>query len=477
MRIRSARIRIALWNTALFAVFLAALAAAGYWFLSYTSLERVDEFLAESGGAIASAIEFERNNGAPDSVAIRAVVSSMQLPDIAVHVFDEGSGLALSSYEGLRFMRPEFDTLDAALADSLAQAARAAPQEPELSTIVTADQAVRVFTFPTNIAGQRLMIGVAQVMTVRSRLLRDVRFALWVGFPLAVLLAALGVLWLAGKSLAPVDSMSTRAREIGASNLHQRLPVANPGDELGRLATAFNELLGRLEQAFETQARFAADASHELRTPVAVISGESELALSRQERPRDELVGALKIIHGESQRLRAIVDDLFLLARADSGERMVRPTPLHLRDLLDDSALSVRTLAASEGVFVGVRGIESAPIEGDEALLRRAIDNVLVNAIKYSRHGGTVDVDLSDEGSRWRVDIRDAGTGIPLEARERVFERFFRTDDARASRRADGAGLGLAIARWIARAHKGDIELVDSSETGSTFRLVLPKSA
>ena len=232
----------------------------------------------------------------------------------------------------------------------------------------------------------------------------------------------------------------------------------------------------RLEQAFEIQARFAADASHELRTPVAVISGESELALSRQERPRDELVGALKIIQGESQRLRAIVDDLFLLARADSGERMVRPTPLHLRDLLDDSALSVRTLASSEGVFVDVRGIEAAPIEGDEALLRRAIDNLLVNAIKYSRHGGKVDVDLSDEGARWRVDIRDAGNGIPPEAHERVFERFDRTDDARASRRADGAGLGLAIARWVARAHEGDVVLVDSSETGSTFRLVLPKS-
>jgi heavy metal sensor kinase len=307
-------------------------------------------------------------------------------------------------------------------------------------------------------------------------LLRDVRFALWVGYPLVVLLASLGGLWLAGKSLAPVDSMSTRAREIGASNLHERLPVANAGDELGRLATAFNELLGRLEQAFEIQARFAADASHELRTPVAVISGESELALSRQERPRDELIGALTIIQGESRRLRAIVDDLFLLARADSGERMVRPTPLHLRDLLDDSALSVRTLASSEGVFVDVRGIEAAPIEGDEALLRRAIDNLLVNAIKYSRHGGKVDVDLSDEGARWRVDIRDAGSGIPQEAHEHVFERFFRTDDARASRRSDGAGLGLAIARWVARAHNGEVELVDSSATGSTFRLVLPKS-
>lgn len=477
MRVRSVRTRIALWNTALFAVFLAVLAVAGYWFLSYTSLERVDEFLAESGGTIASAIEFERNNGASDSVAIRTVLSSMQLPDVAIHVYNQGSRQALSSSEGLRFKRPELGPMEAALADSLAHAARTAPLQPNLTTILVADQAVRVLTFPTDVAQQRLMIAVAQVMTVRARLLRDVRFALWVGLPLVVALASLGGLWLAGKSLAPVDAMSTRAREIGASNLHQRLPVANAGDELGRLATTFNELLARLEQAFETQARFAADASHELRTPVAVISGESELALSREDRQREELVGALKIIRSESHRLRAIVDDLFLLARADSGERMLlRPTPLHLRDLIEDSALSVRTLASSEGVLLDVRGLDTAPIAGDEALLRRAIDNLLVNAIKYSRHGGTVEVDLADDGTRWCVDIRDAGHGIPPAARERVFERFFRTDDARASRRADGAGLGLAIARWIARAHNGDIELVASSERGSTFRLVLPKS-
>lgn len=476
MRVRSVRIRIALWNTALFAAFLAVLAAVGYWFLSYTSLERVDEFLAESGSTVAAAIKFEHDNGAADTVAIRIVLSSMQLPDVAVDVYNEGSGEAMSSYEALRFIRPELDELEAALADSLADAARDAPTEPDLRTIYFQDQAVRVFTFPTQLARQRLVVGVAQVMTVRSRLLRDVRFALWVGFPLVVALASLGGLWLAGKSLAPVDAMSARARAIGASNLHQRLPVANEADELGRLATAFNELLARLEQAFETQARFAADASHELRTPVAVISGETELALSRQERPRDELVGALQIIQSESHRLRAIVDDLFLLARADSGERMLRPTPLHLRDLLDDSALSTRTLAASEGVFVDVRGLETAPIEGDETLLRRAIDNLLVNAIKYSRHGGKVDINLSDDGTRWRVDIRDSGMGIPPGAHERVFERFYRTDDARASRRADGAGLGLAIARWVVRAHKGDIDLVDSSDAGSTFRLVLPKA-
>src|SRR5574341_1716640 len=178
MRVRSVRIRIALWNTALFAAFLAAFAAVGYWFLAYTSLERVDEFLAESGNTIESAIQFEHRNGAPDTVAIRTVLSTMQLPDVAVHVYNQGSGQALSSYEGLRFKRPEFDALEAALADSLANAARAAPMEPDLTTILTHDQAVRVFTFPMNLAKQQLMIGVAQVMTVRSRLLRDVRLAL-----------------------------------------------------------------------------------------------------------------------------------------------------------------------------------------------------------------------------------------------------------------------------------------------------------
>ena len=473
--LRSIRARLAMWYTASFAVFVGVLAIASYWFLAYTSQERVDEFLAESGSTIASAVEFERNLGAADTVAMRTVVASMRLPDVAVYVVDELGGRTLSSYEGLRFRRTELRALERALADSLARAARRAPREPALATMVTAGQDVRLLTLPYRLGNRSIMIAVAQVMTARTGMLRDARWALGLGLPLALALASLGGWWMAGRALVPLDAMSRRAREISASRLHERLPVSSAGDELGRLADAFNGLLGRLEQSFEAQARFVADASHELRTPVAVISGETELALARADRPREELVEALRVIGDEGRRLRDIVGDLFLLARADAGEPMVRASALHLRDLVDDSVHAVRTLAAMRGVRVQVMGADEAPIVGDESLLRRAIDNLVVNAIKYSPDGGAVDVELSDAGRHWQVDVRDAGPGLAPETHNRLFERFFRTGDARAAVPAEGAGLGLAIARWVARAHQGDAVLAASTSAGSTFRLLIGK--
>ncbi|MEP7381358.1 MAG: ATP-binding protein [Gemmatimonadota bacterium] len=476
MLVRSIRLRIAQWYIAIFAPFLALLALTAYWFLAYTSQERVDEFLAESAATVAATIEFERKEGAADTVATERVVAALRLPDIAVTVIDEASGRALSSYEGARIRRTGMRPLERQIAAALARAASAAPRDPALVTLHAVGQDVRVLTLPYAISKRRLIIGVAQLMTARTLMLRDARLAIGVGLPLVMVIASVGGWWLAGKGLSPVDDMSRQAQRIGATNLHQRLPVANPGDELGRLATVFNGLLARLETTFEAQARFAADASHELRTPVAVISGEAEFALARDDRPREELQDALRIIGDQSQRLRAIVDDLFFLARADSGESMLRPTPLYLHDLLEDSVRAVRSLAVARGVTVQLTGTEEAPIIGDEGLLRRAISNLLVNAIKYSRPNGEVTLQLADDGPAWRVDVSDTGPGIADEARVRLFERFFRTDEARATESVDGAGLGLAITRWIVRAHDGDALLAESSPDGSTFRVLIPKA-
>lgn len=477
MQARSIRLRIAQWYLAIFAPLLTLLALAAYSFLAYTSQERVDEFLAESAATVAAAIEFERREGVADTVATERVVEALRLPDIAVTVIDAATGRALSSYEGSRIGRTGLRPFERQIAAALSASAIDAPRDPALETLQGVGQEVRVLTLPYVISRRRLVIGVAQLMTARTLMLRDARLAIGVGLPLVLLVASVGGWWLAGKSLLPVVDMSRQAQRIGATNLHQRLPVANPGDELGRLATVFNELLARLEASFEAQARFAADASHELRTPVAVISGETEFALSKDDRPREELQDSLRVIGDQSQRLRAIVDDLFFLARADSGVSMLRPTPLYLRDLLEDSVRSVRSLASARGVTLHLAGDDEAPIMGDEGLLRRAISNILVNAIKYSRSGGDVTLQLAADGNSWHIDVSDAGPGISPAARERLFERFYRTDEARATGSVDGAGLGLAITRWIARAHAGDALLVDSSPSGSTFRLVIPKAS
>ncbi|ODT03655.1 MAG: hypothetical protein ABS52_08605 [Gemmatimonadetes bacterium SCN 70-22] len=480
MRGRSIRVRIALWYTAVFAPFFAVLAFAAYSFVAFTSQERVDEFLAESAATIAAAIEFERKLGAPDSVAMASVVASMRLPDVAVHVVDATSGRDFTTPAGGGGGRPPREArameLSPALAAALARTARAAPRDPAVVTLEDAGKEVRVLTLPYALATRQLVIAVAQGMNARARTLRDARWALAIGFPLVMAIATLGGVWLAGKSLAPVDAMAAQARQIGATNLHQRLPVSDTGDELARLATVFNGLLARLEEAFEAQSRFAADASHEMRTPVAIISGEAEHALARDDRARNELREALYVIRDQSLRLRAVVDDLFFLARADSGEPMLRPAPLYLRDVLEEAVRGLRTVAAARSITMQLADSDDAPVVGDESLLRRAVDNLLVNAVKYSHPGGTVDVSLADCDGDWCIDVRDSGPGVSPPAQVRLFERFFRAHEAPEVRSVDGAGLGLAIARWIARAHRGEALLASSSASGSTFRLRLPKA-
>lgn len=475
-RARSIRLRIAQWYAAVFAPFLAVLALVAYSFLSYTSQERVDEFLAESAATVAAAIEFERAGGAADTSAVQLVVSTFRLPDVAVSVLDAGSGRTLSRYVGRRLGRAGMTPFERAVAGAMSRSERS--RDPALETFLSAGEEVRVLTLPYTVAERKLVIGVAQLMTARSLMLRDARWAIGAGLPLILLLASVGGWWLAGKSLAPVDDMVRHAERIGATNLHQRLPVATPDDELGRLATVFNGLLSRLEAAFEAQARFAADASHELRTPVAVISGEAEFALAREDRSREALRDALATIGDQSHRLRAIVDDLFFLARVDSGESMPHPEPLYLQDLVQESVRALRSVAAQRQVTVELTGDdEDAPIMGDEKLLRRAIANLLVNAIQYSRPGDSVQLHVADAGTRWQADVRDTGPGIAPDVQPRLFQRFFRTDEARATESVDGAGLGLAITRWIARAHGGDATLVASSSAGSTFRLEIPKAS
>src|SRR5205814_24809 len=179
------------------------------------------------------------------------------------------------------------------------------------------------------------------------------------------------------------------------NTLHERLPVANPSDELGRLAAVFNELLARVGTAFEQQRQFIADASHELRTPVAIVSGEAELALSREERSADELRVALRTIREEMLALQRIVEDLFLLARAHAGERLIAPSEMYLGELCAECVRLVRSLAARKHITVRYADGDELPMRGDEAMLRRVLLNLLDNAIKYTPSGGSVTVNAS----------------------------------------------------------------------------------
>jgi signal transduction histidine kinase len=274
--------------------------------------------------------------------------------------------------------------------------------------------------------------------------------------------------------------MGEHAAHINASNLNERLPVPNSRNELGRLAQIFNELLARLDLSFEQQRRFMADASHELRTPVAIVCGESEVALSQQARRPEEYRESLAIVHDEGRRLTRIVEDLFMLARADAGQFEPYLTNFYLDETLADCVRAVRSLAAHHGLSLQYEHAgDELLFRGDEGLIRRMILNLLDNAIKYTPAGGLVCVEFKCDDSSYGITITDTGAGIPEDAQSHIFERFYRADKARSRNGEEGgsgAGLGLSIASWVAEIHNGRITLAASTKQGSTFLISLPAS-
>ncbi|MBO0726294.1 MAG: heavy metal sensor histidine kinase, partial [Blastocatellia bacterium] len=303
----------------------------------------------------------------------------------------------------------------------------------------------------------------------RMRALREI-FLLCL--PVMLLMAGFAGYLLARKSLAPIAEMTAQAERISAESLHERLPVKNKNDELGKLARVFNDLLARIESSFDGMRQFTADASHELRTPLAIIRGEADVALS-QDREPGEYRETLEIIQDEARLLSGIVDDMLSLARADAGQRRLKLEEFYLNDLVEECVHSARALALNKSLSLNFESSDETAVRGDEDLLRQMVVNLLDNAIKYTPDGGSVSVKLWRENGLVRLRVTDNGIGIPAEAAARVFERFYRVDKAR-SRAEGGSGLGLPIVKWIAEAHQGSVNLESAPDRGSSFTVSLP---
>jgi len=271
--------------------------------------------------------------------------------------------------------------------------------------------------------------------------------------------------------------MNSQTQRISAENLSARLDVTSSRDELGKLATTINDLLARLENSFKEQQRFIADASHELRTPLAVLRGETEVALGKT-RTVEEYQQSLSLIQDEAERLSRIVEDLFILARQPVNTRAALNTArLSLNDAINDCARAAQVLAIRKGVRLKLENDSSAIVlTGDEDLIRRLILNLLDNAVKYTPAGGEILLALTRQNGNAEIVVRDTGIGIPEAAQQRVFDRFYRVDKARA-RAMGGAGLGLSIAQWIVEVHGGEINVASAPGEGSTFTVVLPVPA
>jgi len=294
--------------------------------------------------------------------------------------------------------------------------------------------------------------------------------------PILVLLATLLGYWLSGKSLAPVNRIIRTAEEIGVENLSRRLDVPKPRDELRRLTETVNAMLGRIEGSFRRITQFTADASHDLRTPIAVIRTTAEIAL-RKSRSEREYREALSMILGTSVETCGLLENLLALARADAGAAGLEMHPLDLASHVKKAQERGAILAATKSMsFTSQIPNEAVMVRGDAIAIDRLLLILVDNAVKYTPSGGRCEISLSASEREAYISVKDTGVGIEASELDLIFERFHRADKTR-SRETAGAGLGLAIARWIASVHGGSITAESSSGTGSIFHVRLPAIA
>lgn len=481
----SVRSRMTVWYSALLGLFLVLVAGLTYFLYWRNSAERTDSNLLELSDTYIATFnaEFKDNNDAGGIIsAARAAMVEHRFRDVVYAVVDDRGRVLLSSLD-LPAMRGGAEKLTPDIFDSkqfhqLAQATPKAGAGP-FEKIPGGRNGFRGYASPLFPGDLSATLVVLQSLHPQHEIMEDIRHTFYWIIPIALLLASAGGYFLARKGLAPVADMATQARGMGASHLSERLEVPNPRDELGTLALSFNELLDRLEKSFEQQRRFVADASHELRTPVAILQGETEVTLSRTDRTPAEYRETLGILRDEAQRLAHIIEDLFTLTRADAGQYPLQLREVYLDELAADVLRRTRSLAISKGITLTSAIQPELALQADEDLLRRMLLNLVDNAIKYTPSSGKVDVECRREGDDYALRVTDTGVGIPADLQPRIFERFFRADKARSRSEGDtgGAGLGLSIALWIAEAHHGRLELTRSEHTGTTFTVWLPAGA
>jgi heavy metal sensor kinase len=464
LRIESVRGRLTLFYVSVLAAALAIVCVLIYVLLARALFVRVDENLEAGVGIAATSLSNDLAEGQDYEDAARSTAAEQASSAQMLAIYD-GRGRLLAESRRDRDLLIALPPLEA-LSENAAL----------LQTLLErdGDDRHRLAFRRVSLPPVEYIVAVGADLEPMDEELEFLRGILGYVVPIALGLAAIGGSFLARKSLSPVVAMADRARRIGVENLGERLPVVNPRDELGHLAETFNELLARLEASLVQQRQFMADASHELRTPVTTTRTAAAVALQQEHRDESEYRDTLKIVEQQAARLSRVVDDMFTMARADTGNYPMQVTPMYLDEVIDEVVRATRVVAGTRNVSVESSVVPSAVFTGDEELIRRMIVNLVDNAVRHTPEGSCVRVELDQTDTGYAIAVKDQGPGIPAAIRTQIFERFFRGDAARRSGAQDGAGLGLGLARWIARVHGGDVVLARTSPSGSTFVISLP---
>lgn len=464
MNARSIHVRLTVWYTVL--IILAALGFGVYTYLSleHRLYEEIQTMLARRVVHLREDILPILTNTTPDTLGSKIEdIYSPEQNDRFIRISrDDGTILYVSGSPREQSFDPSLIPLPRTYTSQVTE-----PLED-----LRSKQHVLIVGLRTTVNGNHYILEMGTTVTPVETALHKLVATLLFSLPVIVVIAAAGGSLLIRHALRPVEIMRTTAEQISFGKLQQRLPLTMSGDAIDQLAKTLNQMLDRLDQAYQQASRFSADASHELRTPLTIMRSELEAILHEQSVTPD-LRDRIGSILEEAERLSSIVESLFSLARLDAGEAR------HGHDIFDLSYLARSTLdqmqllAEDKNLSVNVKAQRSVPVMGDSARLKQVIVNLLDNAIKYTMPGGTITLAVQAIGQKAVLSVKDNGVGIPAEALPHLFERFYRADKVR-SRSIQGAGLGLSIVHAICQAHNGKITATSQESVGTTMTVELP---
>ena len=453
----SIRFRLTAWYSLSLAVVLALVAVASYFAMRASMYRAIDVDLRFR---IAGVEEFLESRPGSNVHDLPKDIAENNTLGVLFRIFDNGGQLIYES-------GPLTDHHISQVAPS-----------PEGAAVLYRDEAagwpVRLAAQRIVFRGQPIIVEVVQPLRFHYASLRDFETSLIISLPLLVLIAALVGYWLSGRALAPVNQIVRDARAIDSNRLSQRLSVPPAHDELRQLSETLNSMLDSIEASVSRIKQFTADASHELRAPVTLIQAAAEYTL-RRERTRQELADAMSKILRESKWTSQLIDNLLLLARADSDDEVLKPGPVQLNAVLREAVDRTGQLASSKKLRIATDIDESELyVSGDLTLLQRLFFVLIENGVKYTPENGTVSVALRSSLDDAVIEVFDTGIGIAEEDLPHVFDRFWRADKVR-SREMGGTGLGLSIAKWIVEKIGGSIQVESMLGRGSKFIVRLPK--
>jgi heavy metal sensor kinase len=494
MIVRSFRLRLALFQALLAGITLVAFAAGAWWLIRDANVLQIDTLLRAE---VEREVQRQRDVDAWDAYAdtLNRTFSMQHPSNTLLLVMESGGSVRYRSahwpatLDAARFSWPlarmgsEIQGGPAPTRPSPAMMPGAAvpgatdgdtpPITPRAAIPAIAVTAVTVGGEPWRMGlaalpHAQLAVGVSLSGVEREML--AVRNAFLVAIPLTLLAIAMAIWIFSTRAIRPVRHLTRTIQNVTAQGLNQRIESAAEDREFSELISVFNDMLDRLERGFMQASRFSADAAHELKTPLAILQGQVERAIT-QAPAGSPLQGSLTGILDEIRRLSSISQKLLLLSQADAGHMRLALAPLDLSAELDDLVDDVQLLAP--GLRVESRIASGITIKADAALLKQVLHNLVSNAIKYNIEGGWIRITAVTRDAAAEIEVANASLGIAEDERGKLFERFYRADPAR-SRNIDGVGLGLSVSREIARAHGGDLMLADAAAGETRFALRLP---